>query len=583
MMTPAERVTLIAVARGDTPADRYLRGGTLLNIYTGEIYPANVAIAGERIAYVGLRDEMIGSGTDVIDVTGRMLVPGYIEPHAHPTHLVTPAALARHVLPLGTTTMFADTLHFLELGGLRAFLAGADALGGSPLKFYWMIRVHGQSRAPSDMRRFPVLDVARALAHPWAAAVGEVTRWPEVHAGSPPLLRRLGLALERGLRVEGHTAGAAAEKITALAAGGLTSDHEPITVDEVLSRARQGMAVMLRDSSLRPDLVGLLDTVTRAPALTSRLMLTSDGAMPAFVEANGFVDHTIKVALDRGVPPIDAYRMATLNPATYFHRDGDLGGLAPGRYADVCVLADLGEPRPDIVIARGAVAAVGGALRAQVPEPDWRRVFTSSRARLSMRWRCRPDEFTVPAHPRMPVLRLVSAVITRLENRPPTEGDLVAALIDRDGRWIAPAILAGFADRLAGLATTTTTDFNILALGRDPIAIAHAVNRLLDLRGGIVLVDRSPDATSAPAIAFEHALPIGGVMSAGSLQEAAGVEREFRRLVAARGYPFHDPLFTLFFLAADFLPAVRLSPRGVWDVKRARVLLPSRRRSESPP
>ena len=394
------------------------------------------------------------------------------------------------------------------------------------------------------------------------------------------MIRRLGLALERGFRVEGHTAGAAAEKIAALAAGGLTSDHEPITVDEVLSRARQGMAVMLRDSSLRPDLVGLLDTLKRAPALTSRLMLTTDGAMPAFVEANGFVDHTIKVALDRGVPPVDAYRMATLNPATYFHRDGDLGGIAPGRYADVCVLADLGEPRPDIVIARGAVAAVGGALRARVPEPDWRRVFTSCRARLSARWRCRPDEFTMPAHPRLPVLRLVSAVITRLEERPPTEGDLVAALIDRDGRWIAPAILAGFADRLAGLATTTTTDFNILALGRDPAAIAHAVNRLLELRGGIVLVDHDRGSASAPVIAFEHALPIGGVMSAGTLPDAAGVEREFRRLVTARGYTFHDPLFTLFFLAADFLPAVRLSPRGVWDVKQARVLWPSRRRSE---
>jgi adenine deaminase len=574
-----DRVTLTAVARGDAPADRYLRGGTLLNVYTGEIYPASVAIAGERIAYVGSSDTMVGTRTEVIDVTGRLLVPGYIEPHAHPTHLVTPAALARYVLPLGTTTMFADTLHFLELGGLRAFLAGADALGGSPLKFYWMVRVHGQSRAPGEARRFPLRDVARALAHPWAAAVGEVTRWPEVHGGAPRLLRRLELALERRLRVEGHTAGAAAEKIPALAAGGLTSDHEPITVDEVLSRARQGIAVMLRDSSLRPDLADLLDTLKRAPALASRLMLTSDGAMPAFVEANGFVDHTIRVALDRGVAPIEAYRMATLNPATYFNRDTDLGAIAPGRYADVCVLADLSQPRPEIVIARGGVAAVGGTLRVRVPEPDWRRVFSSARARLTVRWRCRPDEFRMPSHPRAPVLRLVSAVITRLEERPFTEGDLLAALIDREGRWIAPALLAGFADRVAGLATTTTTDFNILALGRDPVAIAHAVNRLLDLRGGIVLVDRDADTASAPVIAFERALPIGGVMSKGSLVDAAAAEREFQRLVTARGYAFHDPLFTLFFLAADFLPAVRLSPRGVWDVKGARVLLPSRRRN----
>jgi adenine deaminase len=578
-MCTVDRVRLTAVARGDAPADRYLRGGTVLNVYTGELHPANVAIAGERIAYVGSSDTMVGTRTEVIDVTGRLLVPGYIEPHAHPTHLVTPAALARYVLPLGTTTMFADTLHFLELGGLRAFLAGADALGGSPLKFYWMVRVHGQSRASGEARRFPIRDVARALAHPRAAAVGEVTRWPEVHGGAPRLLRRLALALERGLRVEGHTAGAAAEKIAALAAGGLTSDHEPITVDEVLSRARQGIAVMLRDSSLRPDLADLLDTLKRAPALASRLMLTSDGAMPAFVEANGFVDHTIRVALDRGVAPIDAYRMATLNPATYFNRDTDLGAIAPGRYADVCVLADLSEPRPEIVIARGGVAAAGGTLRMRVPEPDWRRVFSSARARLAVRWRCRPDEFRVPSDPRAPVLRLVSAVITRLEERPFTDGDLVAALIDREGRWIAPAILAGFADRVAGLATTTTTDFNILALGRDPVAIAHAVNRLLDLHGGIVLVDRNADTASAPVTAFEHALPIGGVMTKGSLVDAAAAEREFQRLVTARGYTFHDPLFTLFFLAADFLPAVRLSPRGVWDVKRARVLLPSRRRN----
>ena len=578
-MTSVDRVALTAVARGDIPADRYLRGGTLLNVYTGEIYPANVAIAGERVAYVGSSDDMVGAPTDVIDLAGRLLVPGYIEPHAHPTHLVTPAALARYVLPLGTTTMFADTLHFLELGGLRAFLAGADALGTSPLKFYWMVRLHGQSRSPGEARRFPLRDIVRALAHPWAAAVGEVTRWPEVAAGSPALLQRLDLALRRRLRVEGHTAGAGAEKIAALAAAGLTSDHEPITVDEVLSRARQGIAVMLRDSSLRPDLVSLLDTLARAPALASRLMLTSDGAMPAFVEANGFVDHTIRVALDRGVPPIDAYRMATLNPATYFHRDGDLGGIAPGRYADVCALADLREPRPDIVIARGAVAAVGGALQTSVAEPDWRRVFTSPRARLAVRWRVRAEEFSVPLRPRVPVLRLVSAVITRLEERPADDADLVAALIDRDGRWIAPAVLAGFAERVAGLATTATTDFNILALGRDPVAIAHAVNRLVDLRGGIVLVDRDGGPASAPVVAFEHALPIAGVMGAGTLADAARVERDFRRLITERGYAFHDPLFTLFFLAADFLPAVRLSPRGVWDVRRARVLSPSRRRS----
>jgi adenine deaminase len=573
MKRPArdERRGLTAVARAATPADRYLRGGTLLNVYTGEVYAANVALRGERIAYVGPRDDMVGPATEVLDVSGGVLVPGYIDPHAHPAHLVTPPALARHLLPLGTTTVFADTLQFWELGGLAAFRAAADGLARSPLKFYWMIRPHAQSRSADERRRFRLRDLERALAHPWAAAVGEVTRWPEAWAGAADLLTALAAARARRLRVEGHTAGAAAEKVPGIAAAGFTSDHEPILAEEVLARARQGIAVMLRHSSLRPDLAGLLDAIKAAPALTSRLMLTADGSMPAFIRDHGFTDHLIRIALERGVAPVDAYRMATLNPATYFQLDGELGGIAPGRYADVCVLPDLGEPRPALVLARGRVVARDGRLLAPVPELDWRRVLASPRARLAVRWRSRPDDFALPARATYPVLRLVSAVISRLEERALGPGDLRAALVDREGRWVAMGVVAGFGDRIDGLASTITTDFNILVLGREPAAMAGAVNQLLEIRGGVVLVD-------GDRVGCEVALPLGGLMARGSLLEAAAAEDRLRAALGDRGYPHHEPLFSLFFLAADFLPAVRLTPRGVWDVKRGRVLLPVRRR-----
>lgn len=571
-MTRVERRRLTAVARGAAPADLYVRGGTLLNVYTGELYPANVAIKGERIAYVGAREEMIGARTRVLDVSGRILTPGYIDPHVHVAHLVTPSAFARHVLPLGTTTVFADTLQLWELGGLRAFRAVADGLRHSPLKFYWMIRAHGQSRTTDEARRFPMRDLVRAMAHPWSVAIGEVTRWPEAYAGSPDLLRRLDVAYSRGRRVEGHTAGASADKIPALAAAGFTSDHEPITAAEALDRARQGIAVMLRQSSLRPDLPGLLDALKAAPALASRLMLTSDGSMPGAVVEHGFVDHLVRVALDRGVPPVDAYRMVTLNPATYYHLDADLGGIAPGRYADVCVLRDLAEPRPEIVIARGRLAAEDGHVLARVPEIRWSRALTTARARLDVRWRARARDFELPARERYPVLRLVTAVISKREDRPLASGDLHAALVDRAGRWVAPGVVAGFAERVDGLATTLTTDFNILVLGREPAAMARAVNRLLDRRGGIVLVD-------GDEIAYEFPLPIGGIMGPGSFADAARAEARFREALVARGYPHHDPLFTLLFLAADFLPQIRLTPRGVWDVRASRILLPARRRA----
>src|SRR3989442_983809 len=465
-MKIAERRRLTDVARVAGPADLVIRGGTLLNVYTGELYPAHVAVKGERIAYVGGREDMVGARTTVLDAMGRILVPGYIDPHVHPAHVTTPSALARFVLPRGTTSVFADTLQFMELGGLRAFLRVADALAGAPLKFYWMVRPHAQSRTADEARRFPLRDLVKALAHPRAVAVGEVTRWPDAWSGRLDLLRRLALAPARLPRVEGHTAGAAGEKIAAIAAAGFTSDHEPITAREVLERARHGIAVMLRESSLRPDLNGLLDALKEAPALVSRLMLTCDGSMPAFLRAHGFVDHLLRVVLERGVAPVDAYRMATLNPATYFGLDGDLGGIAPGRYADVC-------------------------------------------------------------------------------------------------------LLDGLADRLDGLAATISTDFNIVTLGRSPEAMARAVNRLLELHGGVVVVDGAD-------VAYELPLPLGGVMTRGSVEEAADREEELRAALVARGYPHHEPLFNLFFLSADFLPAVRLTPRGVWDVQHSRLLLPSR-------
>jgi adenine deaminase len=235
------------------------------------------------------------------------------------------------------------------------------------------------------------------------------------------------------------------------------------------------------------------------------------------------------------------------------------------------VLEDLSEPRPQTVIARGQVAADRGRVLVNVPEPPWSKVFVSPHARMTRRWQARAEDFDLPPRATYPVIRLVSAVITRLEERAPAPGDLRAALVDRGGRWVAPALVAGFADRLDGLATTTTTDFNILTLGRSQRAMAQAVNRLTRIRGGIVIVE-------GDAVVYELPLPLGGIMTAGSLSDAAGWEVDLRARLAERGYAHHDPLFTMLFLAADFLPAVRLSPRGVWDVKRGRVLLPRRAR-----
>lgn len=564
-----ERRTLARVARSTLPADHYLKGGMLLNVYTGEVYPANVAMTGERIAYVGARDDMIGPRTQVLSAEGRFLCPGYIEPHAHPWLLATPTGLARHVLPLGTTTIVADNLAVYELAGPRGFEVAVHALARGPLKYYWLVRLHSQSRSTDEPRRFPVASLARLLDSSWAAAAGELTRWPEAWEGDLELLERLALAAGRRKRIEGHTAGASAEKLAGLAAVGISSCHEPITAQEALDRARVGIAVMLRQSSLRPDLNALLVALKEAPGLTQRVMLTTDGSSPAFIAEHGFVDHLVRVAIEAGVLPVDAYRMVTLNPAVHFGLDQEIGGIAPGRYADLLLLRDLSEPRPEMVIARGRLVAERGKLVAPVPEPPWERIFSSRVARLKVSWRVSAEDFSLPRRARQPVIRLVSAVITRLEERAVQDGDLVAALLDREGRWISPGVVSGFCRELDGLATTVSTDFQVLALGRDPRAMAAAVNRLLELSGGIVLVEHG-------RILYELALPVGGIMARGPLESLAARGRELFALLKARGYTYHDPLFTLLFMVADFLPEVRLTARGVWDVKRRMVLSPSR-------
>jgi adenine deaminase len=561
-----ERRALAAVARGAAPADLFIEGGTLLNVYTGELHPANVAIKGERIAYVGAGRRSVGPRTRVVSAHGRILCPGYVEPHAHPWNLVTPVGLARHVLPLGTTTLFAENLPAHELAGPGGFLRVVDALAGLPVKFYWTARVHAQSRSRGEAARFPLSALGRLLDDPRVVGVGEITRWPEALEGDPGLLRRLALAAVRGKRIEGHTAGASGEKIAGLAAAGLASCHEPITAGEALDRARAGLAVMLRMSSLRPDLRGLLEVLKKAPGLAARLMLTTDGAMPAFVVAHGFVDHLVRVAIEEGIPPLEAYRMVTLNPAAYYGLDQEIGGIAPGRFADILLLGDLAEPRPERVVARGRIVAEEGRLLSRLPEPSWGRIFGGAAARFASRLAPPPEAFVPAGAP--PVLRLVSAVITRLEERPRGEGDVLAALLDRRGRWITRALLAGFAPGLDGLATSLSTDFQVLALGREPAAMAQAVRRVAGLGGGIVLVEGG-------RVLYELGLPVGGIMTEEALPAVAARERELLALLQARGYPHHAPLFTFLFLTADFLPEVRLTARGVWDVKRRKVLAPS--------
>jgi len=560
---------LAAVARGDAPADLFLEGGRVLNVYSGELLEANVAVARARIAYVGRRRAAVGAETRVFPVDGRILVPGYIDPHAHPAGFSNLIALAEAVLPLGTTAIVMDTLHLLLHAREERVPEFLGVLSALPLHYYWFLRLHGQGHEDREQDLFAPERLGRLLRLESVRAVGEMTRWPALYAGETAMTAAVAAGLAEGRRVEGHAPGVSAERLQALTAAGISSDHEAITAEEALTRLRAGLYVMLRHSYIRRDLPRLASIATAERAFSGRLMLTPDGPNPVFIEEEGYVDHLIAVAIESGVPPIAAYQMATINPAAYYALDEEIGGIAPGRVADISVISDLRRPRPEVVIAGGQLAAEGGRLVGALPQPDWSRYLPPAYAPS---WQPGPDLFRPPEGEAVPAMHLENEVITRLREvrssggrLPP--GILQIALLDPEGRWISRGLLSGFGERLDGLASTFSVVRGVTVIGTTPQAMARSARRVLEMGGGVALAE-------GEAIVYEFALPLAGMMSAESFPTVVAAVRTLTTLLRERGYPHGDVLYTLLFLSFDALPDLRLTSRGLWDVKRQRVLLP---------
>ena len=560
---------LMAVARGEAPPEILVTGGRILNVYSGELLPGLVAIARGRIAYVGERPLKPAPSTTVIDARDRILTPGYIDPHAHPFAMYTPDELARVALVHGTTAIAADTFMLLNSTRGETTHEALTALSTLPLRYFWWLRLHNQGHSQDEAATFSDERLADLLAREDVRAVGEVTRWPALYAGDPTTLARVARGIEAGRRVEGHFPGVSADRLQVLTAAGASSDHEAITADQAMARLRAGLYVMLRHGSLRADLPALAPIATGARAFSGRLMMTPDGPSPGFVHHHGYMDHLIEVAMREGIDATAAYQMATINPATYYGLDEELGGIAPGRRADLVVLNRLDQPRPEIVIAGGQVAALGNRLVAGIqslPWDRWLRPFAPDA------WRPDASLFSLDGVPSpTPAMHLENAAIAVRKDIAHggdlPEGVLRLALISPSGRWRVRALLSGFADDLGGLATSYASGVGLVVLGRSPQDMAVAATRALDLGGGVVLAENG-------AVRFELPLPLGGTMSPKPIAAISADLDRLTSIVRARGYRHHDLHYTLLFFGFDSLPYVRLTYRGLWDVVAGREIIP---------
>ncbi|MBW7850807.1 MAG: adenine deaminase [Rhodospirillales bacterium] len=578
---PALRLRLIAAAQEAVAPDIVIRGGRVWNAFTGEVTAADVVICGDRIAKVGEWRGPCGEATQVIDATDRVLVPGYIEPHTHPWPFANPLSLAEAAVSRGTTCLVYDQLMMYLAMGETSLARVTRTLSAAALPHvYWLARIASQSRFADEARLFAPDVIRRQLGAAEYLGTAEMTRWSDLldPERALPLLAVIEDARRLGKINDGHMAGASPRRLAALATTGIRSCHEAINAEEALGRLRQGLWVLLRNSSLREDLAALLPCLD-ATAFHDRLAFTTDGASEPHLADHGFIDHLVAIALDAGVAANVAYRMATLNPANFLGLGDDLGAVAPGRVADVNLLSDLDRPKPLAVVCRGRLVARDGSLTVAEPSATfrWAEAYAGSRPEIPD-WGA--DMFLLPAtaaNP-FPAGRLESAAITRetperLEAKggglwPTSPEALVLAATDRGGHWITRGVVLDMASDLEALATTYTTSAGVLLLGRSPEAMAEALARLKRLGGGTVL-------RSAGREWCEFGFPMAGIHATGSFAAGADAARAFASSLRASGYRHADPKYTLLFLTCDMLPEVRATEAGWVRIKTMEVLHPA--------
>lgn len=567
----------IRVAQRKEPATHWFKSVQLLNVYTGQLQRSHVALAEGRVAYVGEQEPCVDHHTEVIELEReQLLVPGYIEPHAHPFQWYNPYSWGSYLIGQGTTTSINDNMalfKYLNDEQALSFIEELDA-GGDHLWLWWS-RFDAQTGLDHEEGRFAPETLRRWLQHRLVVQGGEFTSWPLLLKGNKTLAEAMLITKrEFNKRVEGHLPGSSPETLNSMVAAGVSADHEALSGEDVIQRLRLGLYATLRYSSIRPDLPQLLEEIKGHPELnTSRLLLTNDGSMPFFVEQSG-VNQMIQLVLEAGFSPADAYRMATLNPATYYGLEEELGGIAPGRLAHLNILSDLTQPTPLHVMVEGKWVVQNGkklinSTAFSLAHQEWlQRVFP----KLNTHSTPEPKDLSV-AQPPIGI-ELINEVITKpyeFDPQQPLAGDeSYLSLVDRQGKWVINTRIKGFATELLALASTYSASSHYLLIGSDREEMLKALNHTLEQGGGIYAKFSQDEELWVP-------LPLGGGMSLEPMEQLITLSTGFVKQLRRHGHPFQDPIYTLLFLTATHLPFIRLTDQGLYLIKEQKLIAPSQR------
>lgn len=565
---------LSQVALGRLPGGLAIHHARLLNVYTGELLEDQSIVTHDRwIAYTGpLRTEMVGPATEVIDAAGQVVIPGLIDGHNHLASFGGIAEFVRFAAASGTTLVVTETLEPYAVAGYDAVLDFLEALAEQPIKM--------AATAPAMVSISPRLlgvdgaDLDRLLVREDILGLGE-SYWQGVLQSPWRLLPAMRATLAAGKTIEGHSAGARDGKLAAYTALGVTSCHEPITADEALARLRLGMHVMAREGNVRRDLAAMAP-IREGRADLRRLTVVSDGVDPRSLVAEGYMDRVVQKAIDCGFAPVTAIQMATLNVAEHFGIDHLVGGVAPGRFADLVVIPEIDRIQPELVVSNGRVIARDGSLIVP-PRPHPFKV--QSRRTIGLTEPVSAEDFAIRAPSSSEtvtaaVIQMVTDLVTREETvTVPVRNSCIEALPDQDllkvaamDRRLTPGrcftgLIRGFGLRAGAMASSAAWDTaNLIVVGADDPDMALCVNRIRELQGGLVVARDG-------AVLAELALPVFGLMADLPMETVAEQLRSIDSAARELGTRLPDPILTLATLTSAAIPYCRICEEGLVDLK----------------
>ena len=573
---------LIAVAAGRSFADTVIRGGQWVNVHSREVIPdSDIAIKSGRIAYCGPdASAMIGPDTKVIEANGRFMMPGLCDGHMHiESGMLTVTQFSRAVMPHGTTTMFVDPHEVANVLGLPGVREMHDEALAQPINVFVQMPSCAPSAPGLETTGVEISpeDVAEAMAWPNIIGLGEMMNFPGVMNGDPKMLAEIAATQRAGKTVGGHYASPDLSGFHAYAAGGPADDHEGTREEDAIMRVRQGMRAMLRLGSAWYDVATQITAVTEKGLDPRNFILCTDDCHSGTLVNDGHMNRVVRHAIDCGLDPLIAIQMATINTATHFGLERELGSLTPGRRADVILTSDLKTLPIELVLARGQVIAENGVLKAPQPDYVW---SDTSRNTVHMGRQLAADDFDIAAPEGANTAR--ARVIGVVENQAPTkalEADLdvldglVAmdrpndvcqiALVERHRATgdVTNGFVSGFGyDVDCAVATTVAHDsHHMIVVGTSKTDMALAANRLGEVGGGIVVYRDGQEIALVK-------LPIAGLMSDAPAEEVARDADAMVKAMLDCGCSLNNAYMQHSLLALVVIPELRISDLGLIDV-----------------